>query len=330
MNWALPIRLLLWPVSVSYGAWMAVRARLYRRGLLRREWLRKPVICVGNLTVGGTGKTPMVIWLAERFAVAGQRVTILTRGYGGDGSVSDEVSLMRRRLGASVQFGVGPDRAAEGRRLEAQTDVFLLDDGFQHLRLGRDADVLLLDATRPLHTESMLPAGRLRERQSAAARADVIVRTRAELAAAPSDSRFHVPEFHAASALRGWREAFSGSDGAGAGPARDNPVFAFCGIGNPGAFFADLEQWGIRTAGRRYFRDHHKYSAEEIAALQAAAQQVGAAALVTTEKDLENLPGDARGPLPVFAAVIALEVSDEAGLMQAVTRCLERSGGVRR
>src|SRR5215831_6430575 len=182
MTLPLPIRVLLWPLSVVYGVIVRCRARLYARGWLKQKRLNATVISVGNLTVGGTGKTPMVIWLAERFLAEGKRVAILSRGYRGSDGTSDEVELMKSRLKGRVAFGVGKNRFAQGQRLETRQpiDVFLLDDGFQHLQLGRDLDILLMDASRPLHGESLLPAGRLREPVSAMSRADLVVFTRTE------------------------------------------------------------------------------------------------------------------------------------------------------
>src|SRR5262249_4083641 len=150
--------------SLVYGAAARLRARAYSKGWLAKKKLNRPVISVGNLTVGGTGKTPMVIWLAERFLKEGKRVGILSRGYHGEDGTSDEVDLMKGRLGDGVLFGVGKDRYAEGRKLEAQgMELFLLDDGFQHLSLARDVDIVLIDRSQPLSEDKVLPAGRLRE-----------------------------------------------------------------------------------------------------------------------------------------------------------------------
>src|SRR2546423_5731132 len=161
-------RILLWPVSLVYGAIAYSRAWLYQHRVLPQRRLKGVVISVGNLTVGGTGKTPLVIWLAERFLAEGRRVAILSRGYRGVNGTSDEIRVMRDHLQGRVLFGVAKNRFAEGKRLEAQAvDIFLLDDGFQHLQLGRDGDIVLIDATRPLHDEFLLPAGRLREPTSA-------------------------------------------------------------------------------------------------------------------------------------------------------------------
>src|SRR5215831_13493427 len=163
MNLPPLVRMVLWPLSLVYGQLMRLRVALYERGLLKQKRLNRPVISVGNLTMGGTGKTPMVIWLAERFLADGKQVAILSRGYGGTGETSDEVEVMKRHLGGRVAFGVGKDRYAQGRRLEhRKIEIFLLDDGFQHLQLARDFDIVLIDSTRPLRQQSLLPAGSLR------------------------------------------------------------------------------------------------------------------------------------------------------------------------
>jgi tetraacyldisaccharide 4'-kinase len=130
MGLPLPLRILLWPLSLLYGVGARVRAWLYVKGWLKQFRLKAAVVSVGNLTVGGTGKTPMVIWLAEKFLAEGKRVAILSRGYRGVNGTSDEIELMKVRLQNRVGFGVGKDRYAEGQRLESQqpVDIFLLDD----------------------------------------------------------------------------------------------------------------------------------------------------------------------------------------------------------
>src|ERR1700693_5531355 len=129
MDFSPAIRVLLWPLSLLYGLYVRVRAWCYARGWLRQNRLRGKVVSVGNLTVGGTGKTPMVIWLAERFLAEGKRVGILSRGYKASGGTSDEIELMGARLQERARFGVGADRYAQGRRLEenGEVDIFLLD-----------------------------------------------------------------------------------------------------------------------------------------------------------------------------------------------------------
>src|SRR5881398_876289 len=135
MTFPRPVRILLYTLSILYGGIVRLRVLLYQKGWLKQKRLKGTVISVGNLTVGGTGKTPMVIWLAEKFLSDGKRVAILSRGYRGANGTSDEIELMKFRLRGRVLFGVCRDRFAEGHRLETQQaiDVFLLDDGFQHL-----------------------------------------------------------------------------------------------------------------------------------------------------------------------------------------------------
>src|SRR5690242_13536889 len=162
------LRTLLWPLSLLYGAAVRARVWMYQEGWLKQKRLKGTVISVGNLTVGGTGKTPMVIWLAEKFLAEGKRVAILSRGYRGSDGTSDEVELMKERLRGRALFGVGKDRYDAGHRLEPKgIDVFLLDDGFQHLQLARDFDLVLVDTLQALREEKLLPAGRLREPRSA-------------------------------------------------------------------------------------------------------------------------------------------------------------------
>src|SRR5712675_376553 len=180
MKLPLVVRILLWPLSQLYGMYVRMRRALYAGGWLKARRLKATVISVGNLTVGGTGKTPMVLWLAEKFVARGKRVGILTRGYKGAHGSSDEVELLKRRLGGKVVFGIGPDRFASGSRLETQqkVDVFLLDDGFQHLQLARNLDIVMVDGSRKLKNEWLLPAGPLREPLASCRRADILVVSR--------------------------------------------------------------------------------------------------------------------------------------------------------
>ena len=186
------VRTLLQPLGLLYGTVMRLRTAFYEHGLLRSRRLPGAVISVGNLTVGGTGKTPMVLWIAERLAAEGHRPAILTRGYRGLGqgdasgeAPSDEVALLRQRLDGRAQFGVGKDRYKNGLALAKDgAEWFILDDGFQHLELQRDANIVLLDATDPFGGGGVLPAGRLREPRSGLARADIVIITRTSRAPA--------------------------------------------------------------------------------------------------------------------------------------------------
>ena len=309
------LRLLLWPASVIYGDLARLRAHLYAQGALKTKRLDTPVISVGNLTVGGTGKTPMVIFLAEQFLALGKRVAILTRGYKGTGGTSDEVELMKFRLQDRVMFGVGPDRYAEGRKLEEKgADLFLLDDGFQHLSLFRDVNILLMDATQPLARETLLPAGNLREPVSAMDRADMLVITRLEASPATLSTIEKLqdyPVFSAVTRLLGFRRLGAGIQLLSAQEIGPGPFYAFCGIGNPKAFFHDLKSWNIPVSQTSEFPDHHRYDQRDADELEQVARTGGAKALVTTEKDAQNLSAVSFSEFPVFIAVIEMELPQQ-------------------
>jgi tetraacyldisaccharide 4'-kinase len=336
----IPPRTLLLPGSAVFSAAARVRAWCYRQGLLRQERLPGVVLSVGNLTVGGTGKTPMVLWLAEQLLAEGKRVGILTRGYRavpvieGEGDAaravkrSDEVQLLLSRLGDRVIFGVGANRYGAGRVLARRgVEWFLLDDGFQHLPLARDADIVMIDATDPFGGGQLLPAGRLREPCAALGRADVVVITRAEQAlAVETVVRRHssAPIFYAQAGLDGVFEINGAAAGLPAPGAREKRLFAFCAIGNPHAFFADLHRWGFSIAGRASYRDHHPYSLHDVEAIERRAAKAGAEGLITTEKDLFHLPRAQFHTLPVFFCRISVRIAEEERLWGAILAAVER------
>lgn len=328
------LRVLLWPISLIYGAAVRARVWMFQKGWLKKKRLKGTVISVGNLTVGGTGKTPMVIWLAENFLAEGKRVAILSRGYRGSNGSSDEIELMKFRLQDRVTFGVGKDRFAEGQRLESRqpVDIFLLDDGFQHLQLARDLDLLLVDSSRPLRNQSLLPGGRLREPLSAIHRADIVVFTRVndQLSLKRAIQEFpQFPIFPASTQLMRYRRMTA--DQQSLEPAIElppQPVFVFCGIGNPEAFFADADRWGNVIAGRAAYRDHHFYSAADIRRLEDSAKAAGARSFLTTEKDSQNL-GDLRfSALPIFYCEIEMRVADKPAFQAALERVIRDRRGI--
>jgi len=328
MNLPLLLRILLWPLSQVYGTYVRGRRALYSRGWLKPRRLKATVISVGNLTVGGTGKTPMVLWLAEKFLTRGKRVAILSRGYRGSHGSGDEVELLRRRLGGKVLFGVGPDRFASASRLESENviDIFLLDDGFQHLQLARDLDIVMLDGSRKLKDQWLLPAGPLREPIAACRRADILVVSRKfERPVVEARDAHTFAIFYAQTRLLGFRPFASHSETKYLSEIGSGPFLAFCGIGNPGAFFDDLSRWHVPVAEKTSFSDHHKYSSRELQQLLSRAEVCGAAGLVTTEKDAENLP-DANLRLPIWIAVIDLVFTAESELLAAIDRKLAARG----
>jgi len=221
---------------------------------------------------------------------------------------------MKAKLADRVAFAVGPDRYASGRQLEAKEnfDVFLLDDGFQHLSLARKVDIVLIDSTRPLHEDWLLPAGRLREPISALSRADVVLFTRVQQAPGVRQAmrRFPaLPIYRSSTRLVAVRPVTC-APGAASTCDIAEPVFVFCAIGNPEAFLTDLVRWGIKVAGKLFFRDHHIYALSDMRKLNDLAKRSGAAALITTEKDLQNL-GEFRPELPLYCCEVAIEIPDQ-------------------
>lgn len=288
--------LALWPLARVWSAGTKARAALYEGGFLPRYQLGKPVVSVGNLSVGGTGKTPFVIWLWRELAARSVRASVLTRGYrredqrepllfdgpkGSDGA-GDEVKLL---LNAGVRpVGVAARREKAGQAVENshQVDLHLLDDGFQRLSLVRSLDIVLVDCTRPPWEYDLLPAGRLREPLSALARADIIVLSRA-YDWTPVEALERQVREYARDALISRATTQVVLERADIGP-----VFAFAGIGNPKAFFDDLGRTGVEVAGTLSFADHHRYTAADQERIVAKARTAGAQTLVTTEKDRMN------------------------------------------
>jgi len=294
--------------------------------------LTVPVLSVGNIAVGGTGKTPVVEALARTWLDRGGKPGILSRGYRGGAAGNDEFRVLARRL-PRVPHIAERDRSAGGERLLArhpEVDLVLLDDGFQHRRLERDLDLVLLDATRPFGGGRCLPAGLLREPWESLERADALLITRSEQVG--EDLLRELEGFIAGRFPRLWlgraRRVVEGvRDASGiVTPVRAGTrVLAFCGLGNPAAFFASLPPLGLEVALERRFPDHHRYRGSELERLRGEARAAGAEALVTTEKDgvkLADLPGAAGGEPPILEIAIRAELP--AG---AILDRLPRRGG---
>jgi tetraacyldisaccharide 4'-kinase len=307
-------RYLLLPLNPLYRGAVAIRTAAYRRGWRRRSRLDVPVISVGNLTFGGTGKTPTVIALARELVRLGRRPAVLTRGYkrledsqvvvvGPEprqtvDEVGDEPLEMAGRL-PGVPIVVDADRArggAEAQHLGA--DVVLLDDGFQHLRLERDLDLVVIDAGDPWGGGRLPPLGRLREPTTALDRADAVLITKV-----PADWRPVVAEIERVidavaprlqvfvSRLQLNRVRVPGEGWRDATALAGRRVFAFAALGRPEGFAATLSEAGAEIADRCWFPDHHTYSAAELEDLEQRASLL-AATLVTTAKDAVKLPGE--------------------------------------
>jgi len=304
------LRLASWP----YAGVMRLRRWAYRLGLLPSRAAGVPVICVGNLTTGGTGKTPMVAWVVERLEAAGRSPAILTRGYraGPDGE-SDEARLLAERTGAPVI--VNADRVAGAAEAVAGgADVLVMDDGFQHRRLRRDLDIVLIDAVEPFGFDRCLPGGLLREPLSALRDAGAVVVTHCD--EAPTEHVDALADLlqrrcpHAVHA-RAVHRPVSLIDPAGEAKPLDallgRRVYAFCGLGSPEHFFTSLGRLGARITGRRALEDHAAYSGALLDELAGDARRAEASVLVTTEKDHVKLTGLAM-PAPLWKLAVRLDV----------------------
>lgn len=329
-----------------YALLMRLRVVLYRRGIFRRHRLPVPVVSVGNLTMGGTGKTPMVLLLA-RLLAANRRVAIVSRGYGGraGGGVNMVADGQRIYLSAR-EAGDEPRWLADSlpgvavltgrRRAEVAwaainrlgSELVLLDDGFQHLALERDLDLVLFSARTLLGNGRVCPGGLLREAVSALGRADAFVLTGVDGFNRDASERFRgwlrqcypqQPVFFGAYTVRGLRH----SQQAGMWPlaaAGGAPLFAFCGLANPDSFRQTLRGCGLQLAGFRAFPDHHPFSAADLAALRVAA---GGATLIASEKDyVKLLPLGL--PFPLWVLCVELEM--ENGFEDFVRRHLAGRG----
>jgi tetraacyldisaccharide 4'-kinase len=339
---------LLWPFTLPYGAAAHLRARAYRKGILKQQHLDGTVISVGNLTTGGTGKTPMVVWISERLLAEGKNVGILTRGYRGEkvapatknnsgaaggtttnalATTSDEVRLLQSRLGSRVQFGVGANRHEQGRELSKRgVNWFVLDDGYQHLQLARDVDVVLIDATNPFSGGRLLPAGHLREPRSALARADIIVITRGTRAPAIESAIRRdsaAPIFYARTKLDAIHSVTEGQLAGTVAVDALPKLFAFCGIGNPTAFLDDLRTWGPDVVGHKFFPDHHRYTDHDDQEILQLASEAGASGLICTEKDLYNLHAIYYAKLPTFYCSISMQIDNADDFWRTVLSTAE-------
>ncbi len=324
------LRGVLRPVSLGYSLIVQARNRFYDCGVVRTHQVAVPVISVGNITLGGTGKTPMVAWLGRWLQHRGVRLAVVSRGYGAKaGLPNDEAMELEQKL-PGVPHLQDPDRVAAARKAVEQLrcELILLDDAFQHRRIGRDLDLVLLDACEPFGFDAVFPRGTLREPLSALGRADVVVLTRADMVAPArrrqvwTRVRRVAPEAICAEAAHvpvGLRSASGAAQPLDA--LRGQPVAAFCAIGNPAGFRHTLEQAGVQPAEWRIFPDHHRYTPDNLQSLAAWAEGLAAAALVCTHKDLVKIGVDRLGSVPLWA--VCVEFRFLAG-QETVERRLER------
>lgn len=321
-----PLSALLRLASWFYGLGHGFRLRAYRCGWWRAERLNCRVISVGNLTLGGTGKTPMVVKIARILKDRGLRPAVLSRGYGGgsrsavnvvsDGrevllaasEAGDEPVMIARKLG-DVPVLTGRDRRRTGRyaidRLGA--DILILDDGFQHLALARDLNILLLDWQRPFGNRRLFPAGELRDPISETARADLICFTRCPQGqkAAQAELPAGVPVVHAAYRSQSLLP-LGGGEALAPESLKGERVAAFAGIARPVDFLQQVEAIGAEVVHFQAFPDHHAYTGEECEAFARAAGSRGAKFILVSEKDSVKLSAGSFS-LPVFALAVEME-----------------------
>ena len=326
--------------SAGYWAGAGARSLAFRCGLRRSHRVDCPVISIGNLTVGGTGKTPLVMETARALSAAGKRVAVVSRGYGrtdasrpvlvSDGErvlvgveeAGDEPLMMARCLpGVVVVVGARRYEAALLARRETGADVIVLDDGFQHRALARDCDVVLWDTLRSPDAMALLPRGLMREGLGALRRAHALVFTRANYGHPVRRVLGRIKRI--APQLAVFRANLEPGD---LRPLLEDPVpgaaspsalkgkraAAFCGLGNPQSFWKTVESTGAELALRQAFPDHHRPDSAELAKFVRRARDASAECVLITEKDAENLPGNWRPGLPVWTLSARVTLGEES------------------
>jgi tetraacyldisaccharide 4'-kinase len=341
--------MILPPLSTLYAAITRARLTAYRRKWFATAKLAAPVISVGNLTTGGTGKTPLVEYVCrvvERNSVSNRtRVCVLTRGYKradphsqvvvSDGQqlladahqAGDEPFLLAKNLLGVAAVICNRDRFAAGNWAIANLNAgaFVLDDGFQHLQLERDLDIVTVDATNPWSNQSLLPYGRLREPLSNLARAGCFVITRSDQIEDTAAIREVLERFAPGKPIFTSRMVTAAIKTI-AGESVDSlpgPFGAFCGVGNPESFFAQLRQQGLAPAFTKAFADHHNYTQTDVDRLVKEAENHDAECLVTTAKDAVKL-SQLTLKLPCFSLEIRIVIENEERFSELLTQVQSR------
>ncbi len=307
-------------VAAVYRLVAGSRNVAFDRGWKATHHVGIPVVSVGNLTLGGTGKTPAVEWVARWFRAREKRVAILSRGYGDSAKtgLNDEGRVLEENL-PDVPHLQGKDRVALARLAEEElaSEVLILDDGFQHRRLARDLDIVLLDALDPFGLGRIFPRGLLREPVGSLRRAGLVVLSRADLVDASTRSLIRAEAERHAGPLR-WAEArhaplaLVDADGNSAllDEIAGRSVAAFCGIGNPEGFRRTLATLGANVVGFRAFPDHHDYKGSDVASLADWVRGLGADLALTTQKDLVKVRADALGLVPLRALRVGWDLTE--------------------
>jgi tetraacyldisaccharide 4'-kinase len=339
----------LLPLSAVFRTGVKLRRTAYALGWLKTRHLERPVISIGNLTVGGTGKTPLVASVAKLLLRNNLKPSILTRGYGRTNKanliaippggadhanareIGDEPALLARML-PEVPLVLCADRFHGGQVAERQfgVDAHILDDGFQHLALARNLDLVAVDATQPISEWGLLPVGRQREPLSSLARAQIVVITRSDAPQSPAlrdqvlKANPNAKIFLCQTVVQGWLDAWTG-EAMHHEKLRTRKVAAFCGIGNPGAFFGDLRRWGFNVVQETAFPDHHLYTRGDIDRLVDDARKNGAVSLLTTQKDAVKFSRDWTPKLPILSCQIEAQILDAGEFEKTVLSYLPKA-----
>jgi len=317
--YAISLRMLLRCAELFYATIMRLRNGAYNLGCKKTHTCNARVISVGNLTLGGTGKSPFVAWLSQVLAELEpeKRQVLISRGYKSlDGEENDEARELARKL-PGVQHLLNSDRVAAAEEAISQLggELLLLDDAFQHRRMARDLDIVLLDALEPFGFSHVFPRGTLREPASGLHRADVVVLTRSDLLNATETASLREKVHHLApnalfaTATHAPVSLLRGAETPPLSELTGKRCFAFCGIGNPAGFRATLQQAGADLVGFREFDDHHHYTPADLTALTEAARESQADLLLCTEKDLVKIDNVEKVEPSLYAVAIAIQLT---------------------
>ncbi|HZZ79101.1 MAG TPA: tetraacyldisaccharide 4'-kinase [Gemmataceae bacterium] len=313
--WPMLQRAGLWALSLGYRLGVSVRNRAFERGWTTTHKAAVPVVSIGNLTVGGTGKTPCVEWVARFYRQQGLQLALLSRGYGSEAGRNDEALVLEENL-PDVPHLQGADRVALATTAveELESEVLILDDGFQHRFLQRTLDIVLVDATNPWGFGHLLPRGLLREPISGLRRAHAVIVTRCDLVSPETVAAIREkvtqlkPELPIAESTHRpavWRNASQQT--VSLESLQGRPIAGFCGLGNPDAFRQTLVKLGCNVIAWRTYPDHHAYTKDDVEALRAWARELPPdAAVATTQKDLVKIRLDRIGDRDLWALQIAL------------------------
>ena len=337
--------LILAPFGWIYGGVMQLRNALYDRGVFGTHDLGARTISVGNITTGGTGKTPLVALIAEMLAEDGEKVCILTRGYGRKNEITqvlvsdwdsilvdaetggDEPVVLANKLLRKAVVMADADRIAAAHWAKDKFGItaFVLDDGFQHRRAKRDLDIVCIDATDPFANRRTLPAGNLREPLQGLSRADAFVITRANQSKDISEIENQLKRKNNSARIFGSNSSITGfvrleqfhAKSQRTQSSTPSSSYAFCGIGNPDSFLRSLSDAGVERVGHRAFRDHVRYDQGIIENIENDAKTKNASSLVTTAKDAVKLAG-LNFTLPCYVATLDIQIDDLAAFREMI------------